>query len=86
MNAPVSWESVASRVIAKLARAGRVFSSDEVWTQLAKLGVDVCTEERRMLSNVIKEAQASRIIRSAGVRKSARASRKGGYLTMWRAA
>lgn len=82
----MSWQAQASRVIAKLARAGQRFCMDDVWAALAVAGVDVPAAERRDLGNVVKEAQACRQIRCAGVRKSARASRKGGYVTMWRAA
>lgn len=85
--APVQpWETRASAIVSRLARSGRVFSSDDVWALLARAGVDVPAGERRRMGHVIREAQACRVIRSAGIRKSARASRQQGYVTMWRAA
>lgn len=82
----MNWETQASAIVAKLARTGRTFSADDVWQRLARRGVVVCLAERRALGNVIRAAQRLRVIRSAGIRKSARATRQGGYVTMWVAA
>lgn len=80
------WEGRASAIVSRLARAGRVFSSDDVWVRLARAGVSVPVAERRALGGVMRAAQRHRVIRSAGIRKSARATRQGGYVTMWVAA
>lgn len=80
------WEGRASAIVSRFARAGRVFSSDDVWARLARAGVSVPVAERRALGNVIRAAQRHRVIRSAGIRKSARATRQGGYVTVWVAA
>lgn len=79
----MNWESLAARVVARLAQSGRTFSADDVWQRLARHGVIVQQAERRSLGHVIRAAQRGRVIRSAGIRKSARASRQGGYVTMW---
>lgn len=87
MNAaPVAWESVAARVIAKLVRSGKAFSADDVWKGLAMKKVVVPMDERRTMGCVIRKACREHHFRRVGIWVSARASRKGGYLTMWRAA
>lgn len=80
------WEARAAGIIGRLARAGRVFTTDDIWLQLTRAGVAVPTHERRALGGILRAAKRRHVVRSAGVCKSVRASRQGGYVTMWVAA
>ena len=48
------WEARAAGIIGRLARAGRVFTTDDIWLQLTRAGVAVPTHERRALGGILR--------------------------------
>jgi predicted nucleic acid-binding Zn-ribbon protein len=83
-NAHEHWKVVAAEAIEDLARAGRPFQGDDVWSRIAQLDPEATTHESRAMGPMIQKASRAGLIRFTGdFAKAYRPSRNGGPERLW---
>lgn len=78
------WKAAADKIVRKLAKSKRTFTTDDVWNRLDKTGL--ATREPRAMGAVMRRAKGAGLIRSTGTfQVSARPECHRRPITVWSA-